>query len=66
MDLSFHYSLNYFINVAVGGTRNFWGTLIASYLLFVLPELLRFSAADRFILFGILLVVIMIIKPFNP
>jgi branched-chain amino acid transport system permease protein len=63
LDMSFHVSLNYFINVAVGGTGNFWGTLIASYVLFLLPELLRFSAADRFILFGILLVIIMIFLP---
>lgn len=62
-DLSFHISLNYFVNVAVGGTRHFWGTLVASYALFILPELLRFSATDRFILFGILLVLIMIFLP---
>ena len=51
------------MNVAVGGTRHFWGTLVASYALFILPELLRFSATDRFILFGILLVLIMIFLP---
>lgn len=62
-DLGFHVSLNYFVNVAVGGTRHFWGTLVASYVLFFLPELLRFSATDRFILFGILLVLIMIFLP---
>lgn len=62
-DLGFHISLNYFVNVAVGGTRHFWGTLVASYVLFILPELLRFSATDRFILFGILLVLIMIFLP---
>ncbi len=62
-DLGFHISLNYFVNVAVGGTRHFWGTLVASYALFILPELLRFSATDRFILFGILLVLIMIFLP---
>ena len=62
-DLGFHISLNYFVNVAVGGTRHFWGTLVASYVLFILPELLRFSATDRFILFGVLLVLIMIFLP---
>jgi branched-chain amino acid transport system permease protein len=62
-DLGFHISLNYFVNVAVGGTRHFWGTLVASYVLFILPELLRFSATDRFILFGILLVLIMVFLP---
>lgn len=62
-DLGFHISLNYFVNVAVGGTRHFWGTLVASYALVILPELLRFSATDRFILFGILLVLIMIFLP---
>lgn len=63
MDMSFHISLNYFINVAVGGTKSFWGTLIAAYLLLFLPELLRFSAADRFIIVGILIVVVMIFLP---
>lgn len=62
-DLGFHISLNYFVNVAVGGTRHFWGTLVASYVLFILPELLRFSATDRFIVFGVLLVLIMIYLP---
>lgn len=62
-DMSFALSLNYLVYVVVGGMHTFWGALFGSYLLTALPEVLRFSVADRYILYGLFLVVVVLLRP---
>jgi branched-chain amino acid transport system permease protein len=62
-DLGFAQSLPFLLFVAIGGTRTFWGTLLGSVVLGFLPELLRFSTYDRYLLYGVLIIVVMILRP---
>ena len=49
--------------VVFGGSYVFWGPFFGAMTLTILPELLRFSAQDRFIIYGILLTVMVILRP---
>jgi len=62
-DMGFFVSVGILIFVVFGGSYTFWGPLFGGMVLTILPELLRFSAKDRFIIYGILLTVMVIIRP---
>jgi branched-chain amino acid transport system permease protein len=62
-DMGFFVSVQILIFVVFGGSYTFWGPLFGAMTLTILPELLRFSAKDRFIIYGILLTVMVIIRP---
>src|SRR5438093_1023208 len=62
-DMGFFVSVGFLIFVVFGGSYTFWRPLFGGMALTILPELLRFSAKDRFIIYGILLTVMVIIRP---
>src|ERR671919_41820 len=62
-DMGFFISVGILIFVVFGGSYTFWGPLFGAMTLTILPELLRFSAKDRFIIYGILLTLMVIIRP---
>lgn len=62
-DLSFGQSLSYLVYLSVGGSESILGGLIGTSALGIAPEVLRFSASFRFVLYGILLVVVMGLRP---
>jgi branched-chain amino acid transport system permease protein len=62
-DMGFFVSVGFLIFVVFGGSYTFWGPLFGGMVLTILPELLRFSAKDRFIIYGILLTVMVIVRP---
>src|SRR5262249_49748453 len=62
-DMGFFVSVGFLIFVVFGGSYTFCGPLFGGMVLTILPELLRFSAKDRFIIYGILLTVMIIIRP---
>jgi branched-chain amino acid transport system permease protein len=62
-DLGFSPSLTYLIYVAVGGTTTFWGPIVGSAILVTLPELLRFSLSGRYIIYGLALVLVVMLRP---
>jgi branched-chain amino acid transport system permease protein len=62
-DMGFFISVGFLIFVVFGGSYTFWGPLFGGMALTILPELLRFSAKDRFIIYGVLLTVMVIIRP---
>lgn len=62
-DLAFWVSVNYVIFWVFGGSYSFWGPAAGAIILTVLPELLRFSSQDRFILYGLVLVALVIARP---
>lgn len=62
-DMAFWESVNYTIFWVFGGSYSFWGSAVGAIFLTIVPELLRFSLHERFILYGILLVVMVILRP---
>lgn len=62
-DLGMLNSFEYFIFVSVGGIETFWGPVLGTFVLTFLPEILRFSLYDRYIIYGVILVLIMILRP---
>ena len=61
-DMGFFASLNYLIFWVFGGSYTFWGPLFGAMFLTILPELLRFSLYDRFIIYGVILTAIVILR----
>jgi branched-chain amino acid transport system permease protein len=51
--------------VIIGGMGTLWGPLIGAAVMVVLPELLRDVGALRFVIVGIVFVVLMIFRPFG-
>src|SRR5262249_52351334 len=62
-DMGFFVSVGILIFVVFGGSYTFWGPLFGGMVLTILSELLRFSAKDWFIIYGILLAVMVMIRP---
>ena len=61
--LEFYYMQTFLIIVIIGGTGSFWGVVVAGIALSALPEVLRFSADFRMIIYGVILVVAMFAMP---
>jgi branched-chain amino acid transport system permease protein len=59
----FYYTESMLIMVIVGGPGSFWGVLVASAAFSVIPDLLRFSADLRMILYGMVLIAAMLMLP---
>lgn len=62
-DLSFIREVNLYLYLGVGGLTTPWGAVVGAFMLTYLAEVLRFSLYGRFLLFGLLLAVIMVIRP---
>jgi len=62
-DMSLNRSLLYLIYLSIGGVDVWAGALFGTFLLGFLPELIRFSRAYRFVLFGGLLALVMTLRP---
>lgn len=61
-DMGFFFSLNYLIFWVFGGSYTIWGPVFGAMFLTILPELLRFSLYDRFIIYGVILTAIVIVR----
>ncbi len=62
-DMGFFVSVGFLIFVVFGGSYTFLGPPFGAMTLTILPELLRFSAKERFIIYGVLLTGMVIIRP---
>ena len=49
--------------VLIGGTQTAWGPLVGASFFTLIPEALRIGDDWRFFIFGILIVILMIIRP---
>ena len=47
----------------IGGAGSFWGVVLAGIVMAAVPEVLRFSADFRMIIYGIILLVAMLAMP---
>jgi ABC-type branched-subunit amino acid transport system permease subunit len=61
--LDFYYMQTFLIIVIIGGAGSFWGVVVSGIALSALPEVLRFSADLRMIIYGLILVVAMFVMP---
>jgi len=61
--LDFYYMQTFLIIVIIGGAGSFWAVIAAGIALSALPEVLRFSADFRMIIYGVILVVAMFVMP---
>ncbi len=61
--LDFYYMQTFLIIVIIGGAGSFWGVIGAGIALSALPEVLRFSADFRMIIYGAILVLAMFLMP---
>lgn len=61
--LDFYYMQTFLIIMIIGGAGSFWGVIAAGIALSALPEVLRFSADFRMIIYGVILVVAMFAMP---
>lgn len=59
----FYYLESMLIMVVVGGPGSFWGVLGASILFSAIPDILRFSADLRLVLYGIVLIAAVLVLP---
>jgi branched-chain amino acid transport system permease protein len=62
-DMAFWVSVNYLIFWIFGGAYSFWGPALGAIILTIVPELLRFSTEDRYIVYGALLVAFVLLRP---
>jgi branched-chain amino acid transport system permease protein len=62
-DMSLDRSLLYLIYLSIGGIDHWLGALFGTLLLDLLPEFIRFSRGYRFVLFGALLALVMVLRP---
>jgi branched-chain amino acid transport system permease protein len=61
-DMGFFFSVNYLIFWVFGGSYTLWGPVFGALFLTILPECLRFSLYDRFIIYGVILTTIVIVR----
>ena len=62
-DLGFFVSINIVIFWVFGGSYSFWGPVTGAMFLTILPELLRFTSGQRFMMYGLLLTAIVVLRP---
>ncbi|KAF1679303.1 branched-chain amino acid ABC transporter permease [Veillonella sp. R32] len=62
-DFSYHKVVQILLYPVFGGSNVVWGSLLGSFVLTLLPEVLRFMADYRDVIYGILLVVLMAVRP---
>lgn len=59
----FQFSVQILMFAVVGGSTYFGGAVIGSFILTLVPELLRFSSSYRMILYGLIIVIVTIMRP---
>ena len=62
-DFNYHKVVDMLLFTVFGGSNVVWGPILGSFILTLLPEVLRFMADYRDMLYGALLVVLMIVRP---
>jgi ABC-type branched-subunit amino acid transport system permease subunit len=61
--LDFYYMQTFLIIVITGGAGSFWGVIAAGLIMSTLPEVLRFSADFRMIVYGVVLLLAVLAMP---
>ena len=56
-------AVEFFVFVVFGGMETFWGPVVGATLLTLIPELVRFLKDWRMVFYGLVIVLLMIIRP---
>jgi len=64
-DLGFFISLNFVIFLLFGGMYSIWGAVFGAVFLSTAPEFLRFSDQYRLILYGLIIVIVVLVRPYG-
>ncbi|MBV9860211.1 MAG: branched-chain amino acid ABC transporter permease [Alphaproteobacteria bacterium] len=62
-DLGFFVSLNFIIFLLFGGLQTVWGPVLGATVLTALPEMLRFTSQYRLIVYGLIIVLVVLVRP---
>ncbi|MDD4083918.1 MAG: branched-chain amino acid ABC transporter permease [Acidaminococcaceae bacterium] len=62
-DFSYHKVVDILLYAVFGGSNVIWGPVLGAFILTLLPEVLRFMADYRAMLYGALLVIMMVFRP---
>ena len=62
-DFSYHRAVEILIFTVFGGSEVILGSVFGATILTLLPELLRFISEFRYIIYGIMLVILMAVRP---
>ena len=62
-ELGFFTSLNFIIFLLFGGMQTMWGPVLGAVILTAAPELLRFTNEYRLILYGLIIVLVVLLRP---
>lgn len=62
-ELGFFVSLNFIIFLLFGGLQSLWGPILGAVLLTALPEMLRFSQQYRLIIYGLIITLVVLLRP---
>lgn len=62
-DFNYHKVVQILLYPVFGGSNVVWGSILGSFILTLLPEMLRFLADYRDVIYGVLLVVLMAVRP---
>lgn len=62
-DFSYHKVVQILLYPVFGGSNVVWGSILGSFILTLLPEVLRFMADYRDVIYGALLVLLMVVRP---
>jgi branched-chain amino acid transport system permease protein len=62
-DLGFFVSLNFVIFLLFGGLQTLWGPVLGAAVLTALPEMLRFTSQYRLIVYGLIIVLVVLVRP---
>jgi len=62
-DLGFFVSINYIIFLLFGGLQTIWGPVLGAAVLTALPEMLRFADNYRLIIYGLIIVLVVLLRP---
>ena len=62
-DMTFFFSLTFVMFWVFGGSYTFVGPLFGAMFLTIVPEVLRFSIYERYIMYGLVLTVMIILRP---
>lgn len=62
-DFSYHRAVEILIFVVFGGTEVIWGPVFGAFFLTLMPEVLRFISEYRYMLYGLIIIILMAVRP---
>lgn len=62
-DFAYHKAIDILIFAVLGGSEVIWGPAFGAFFLTLLPEVLRFISEYRYMIYGVIIVVMMVVRP---